>query len=69
MQSGKQVIIILNDTSYNRAKYVVLKEYKERAGLVFRDERKGVPDTFKDALKLDKERLVGDLKISPNPCK
>lgn len=32
-QSGKQVITTLNDTGYNRAKYGVLKEYKERASL------------------------------------
>lgn len=41
MQSSKQVIIKLTDTGYNRAKYVVLKEYKVRASLVLRDQRKG----------------------------
>lgn len=40
-QLGKQVITILNDTGYNRAKCGVLKEHKERASLVFRDQRKG----------------------------
>lgn len=40
-QSGKQVITTLNHTGYNRAKYGVIKEHKERASLVFRDQRKG----------------------------